>query len=583
LIRSTRIQVAIQGGAAKLGALFAAGEALQTLEAGGSAIPLGIAKAPPFEVTRLAGTSAGSIVAALYAVHKAKLGSEGFDSIERVRRDIVDKHRGTIAKAFPKRGTLAILYDVMRGRPIYDLHVLRDLLARYIPPNVTFDALRTKGVDLFVLAADLDSRCAKTYGPDPRQTPSEEVLRAVLISSALPYVFATHANFRSTLAHAVVDGGLCENLPHRPLQDAQGELSNGKILGFSFPSTLDEARPSGPIEFGLRLVDTAVHNSVARAREAIGREYLFDIDTTIKGSDLAKVPDLLAATPGEYGEIKLRAMTWTADRILVLSSLPVQGTYAGSTSAVPDPSAVMTSVNSTFLKLRKRFPYETRRAALIVEADTLWRDPTRKRPADRVTRLAWVQPQEELVVYRVDLGEYDSRSTDIVTLEARDANGTPVGVQAVRAVEQGPRGERTLSVMFFGENVPQDRCPVEIVKTTHIKNVLDLITQSGKTEDYLSLTVSREFAHPLEHVDIVCFLPDEFFERHNPVFEQPTPAESMQEFAAKDEDVPRGSAMAQDEVFRLYRPSFAGYRALGWRCTNVQPGASVIARMRLQR
>jgi predicted acylesterase/phospholipase RssA len=81
VVMPLRCQLAIQGGGAKVVALLAAVEAVQQLQREGTV-----------QVTRVAGTSAGSIVAALFAA-----GSD----LASVRQELVRKFGADVARLFP--------------------------------------------------------------------------------------------------------------------------------------------------------------------------------------------------------------------------------------------------------------------------------------------------------------------------------------------------------------------------------------------------------------------------------------------------------------------------------------------------
>jgi predicted acylesterase/phospholipase RssA len=173
-----KIQIAFQGGGAKLCDLLAAAEAIQQLEA-----------LNKLEVTRVAGTSAGAIVACAYAT-KQPLST----FVERLT-NLGPKH-------LPKIGTPAFTIrnavKVWRGNPMLDEGPLRELLADLFKDYPTLETLR---LPPFIVAADLGKGETKTY-PD-----GEILVNAVMDSCGLPFFFRAPNNMGLS---NFVDGGLCE-------------------------------------------------------------------------------------------------------------------------------------------------------------------------------------------------------------------------------------------------------------------------------------------------------------------------------------------------------------------------------------
>jgi NTE family protein len=102
------IQLALQGGGAKLCALMAAMHAVQELE-----------EEKVLKVTRLAGTSAGSIVASLFAAghNFAMLRTRVRDNRERLRR-VVPLHSSRILSTV----------KILAGRPVWSMKPLKLIL-----------------------------------------------------------------------------------------------------------------------------------------------------------------------------------------------------------------------------------------------------------------------------------------------------------------------------------------------------------------------------------------------------------------------------------------------------------------------
>jgi predicted acylesterase/phospholipase RssA len=143
------IQVAIQGGGAKIWALLAAIEGLQELEAENV-----------LRVTRIAGNSAGAIVACIFA---------GRIPANSVRTILKMQFGEKLVRLFPRPSPLNILRLFLTGKPLWDENALGKVLASLFNEHHLF----------------------------------------YFDSSGIPFCFRT---WRHTGGCVIVDGGLCENI-----------------------------------------------------------------------------------------------------------------------------------------------------------------------------------------------------------------------------------------------------------------------------------------------------------------------------------------------------------------------------------
>ncbi len=195
-----QIQVAFQGGGAKLAALLAAAEALEQAEADGK-----------IKITRLAGTSAGSIAACFLAAGVP---------MNTVRQSLLGQGP-TMVKYYSAIGVWDVL-QALRGSPIKKTKMIEDWIKGLLLPKKVVsvgDVAAVRGVQFLAPATDLGSR-----KPFPARD-DQDVVQALMDSCGLPFFFRTWARSGST----IVDGGLCENLPTDLL--AEGVEQYGKVLG----------------------------------------------------------------------------------------------------------------------------------------------------------------------------------------------------------------------------------------------------------------------------------------------------------------------------------------------------------------
>lgn len=263
------IQLAIQGGGAKICALLAAMEAVQTLE-----------KNNVIKVKRIAGTSAGAIVGCLFAVGVEM--SEVRDHLKHY------KDSKQLARLFPPPSPIRVIRRLGMGRPLWDTrHLVREL-EHFLRKKGAFKLgdTRRNGVEVIVVASNLAESSKLVYDDDDK-----DIIPAVLDSCGLPFCFRVWNRDDSPV---IVDGGICDNLPSEELEPFQDK--DGPVVGISFAPTVGKS-PNSLKEFTVALLNTAINNSMNRARRRLGSDRVFCIDTGIGTFDFTK-----AVNEGLYSE-----------------------------------------------------------------------------------------------------------------------------------------------------------------------------------------------------------------------------------------------------------------------------------------
>ncbi len=241
------IQVCFQGGGAKIAALLVAAAVLQDLEQ--------IKK--QVKITRITGTSAGAIVAALLAADC---------NIQDVIVNLAGQGGEKLGDKFSPPGAFDLGRTAVRGTPIWDpapLAIwleqrlkkarLKDVHGKPLVPR-TF---RDLPIPVTVVCANLDS------GMPEERTGGTEIISSVLESAGIPFFFRTWKAGGNTL---VVDGGLCGNLP---VDELLRNIGDGRIVAFSFEDQRPE-RPRTLLGFATSLLDQAISHSVDIARTRVG-------------------------------------------------------------------------------------------------------------------------------------------------------------------------------------------------------------------------------------------------------------------------------------------------------------------------
>lgn len=537
-----QIQLAMQGGAGKITEIFTAAEAIQELELEGK-----------INVTRLAGTSAGAIVAALYTMAWS---SDPLlrRNLSQIRTDLLSRYGQTkLRSLFPPIGTLKAAYKVYRGQPLYKQTHLQDILKPYLPTTLTFAELARP---VFAVTSDLERRQSKTFGG----ASEESVLRAVIASSALPYVFVTHGTLNTpgvvSITSPQVDGGICDNLPHEQLID--GEEEYGKVFALSFHEEVAaDQKLDSSLALAVRILETSMNNAVEKAKKAIGDDYVLEIRTATKSSDFHSVNERFDSDNPTRMATHARARLWMSER--VVSSVG-KGFDAATEvpGALADPVATMSRTNTVFEAIRSQYPYSIKRCALVITAQSLMTPGH----ADHVVHSVQLE-HEHILAYRMEVNERDGRATRIHTFDAVDSTGKEIPLVSLGAAPRKAGGNQR-AVLFVQE---KPTGAVTFRKTTWVRDTLDLL-QQGK-RDFVMLTVS-DAAAPVGHADLILHLPRGRTEQVS-TFE---PSDRRAAEMPEAYQIASGRALSPSELAAEY-PAPGGYRTIGWRATNVSPSSLV--------
>lgn len=123
---------------------------------------------------------------------------------------------------------------------------------------VTFADLK---IPVIVVASDLVNGSKKEFS-------SGDLVNALLHSSTLPYCFRVW-NSGGNNNPVFGDGGVCENLPSEILEPFEAQ-AQGTVVALSFKPEPAQRPPSDIKQFSLALLDTAISNSMSRAKLRLG-------------------------------------------------------------------------------------------------------------------------------------------------------------------------------------------------------------------------------------------------------------------------------------------------------------------------
>jgi NTE family protein len=255
-----KIQLAFQGGGAKIVSLLAVAEAIQKLQL-----------EKRLEIKRVSGTSAGAIVGAFLAA--------GVNIVE-VRAELAAAKAAELVSAFPRLGFIAMARKAWWGSSFWSTKSLRDWLNTVfgkVDVRLVGDCRQRTGTELVIMSTNLTDSVMVT------SSDTEVLVTALMDSCALPFCFRP---FSKTDATLIVDGGIGENLPVEKLSREVNEY--GEIFAISFPP-VSPGTPRTAQSYAAALLNTSMNASVARARAALTKNRLYEIKTEIGTFDFGKI------------------------------------------------------------------------------------------------------------------------------------------------------------------------------------------------------------------------------------------------------------------------------------------------------
>jgi predicted acylesterase/phospholipase RssA len=509
------IQLAIQGGGAKITHLVAALEAVQALQRRGI-----------IRVTRIAGTSAGAIAGALFAA--------GVD-MQRAR-DAFEAHRDQLLRAFPPTtARLRAAWCLLTRRPFWDAAPLRRLLVKLLAPH---EQLGDLAIPLVIVAADLTNMQACIY-----DEPHEPLISSLMDSAGIPYFLRTPPGRGREAYRIVVDGAVCENLPSDQLAYS---AERGEVLGITFSTSRDGAPLCGLLDFARALLETALNTSVLRAQLALGPNN-FVIRSEAGSFDFERAFN--AGLGAEYRETRLLAeeffrdyasRTAAAERV----SRPLSG---GAATEVPAARLqnIVTALRSMYRLQQEAMRFEFLLVRMVVTG--MSQTMAAIRPPDQVCHEIVIRATAQPVsCYRIRLTA--SEGVPKTQCEVFGRNYVPIPFDLVPLCD-GASEEREYLLFFREPVVPGDaRSSVTVRVRDTVAGALHL-TAAG--QDELLARASRADG-PIGRVEIVVHLPEE-----------------LGDTAIAAAAGSGGTRMTPSELLRF--PAPAGFITLGWKGDHVPP------------
>jgi predicted acylesterase/phospholipase RssA len=488
---SPRVQIAFQGGGARFVEMLPIAHAL-----------LDAHNDEHITITRVAGSSAGAICAALLACKS---------NFEAARRFVIDEGRQQLphllrwsSKVPGKRLRFALALrmaqksvSVLKNEVLVEF--LRSLLAASGATQQLIEHTDTssRGIKLAITGSDLSLARGAIFT-------NGNLLDAIVHSSAIPVALRSWKDVRTS---PYVDGGVCENLPTEYLLKFEDE--DGSVFAASLQEEGQSYIPTSLLDYGLKLMSASMNHNVMRAKELIGQSHVFEAPTQLNTFDFAGAIDKLADDE-TYEACYDNA--W--HQILRYSQLhkTVGGVSPFYLSGRVSAPKVMRSIFRVFESSLKTVDWSYKKAAFLVRADCL-RPPLHQRVPlpDQVIRIARIQAKESGLVCFNSSAAMTPEGSIMPTAWTcfNETQQKELLVQAVPAenVASKTRGKLREVLLFFENPRANILAGDEITVSSYYMvgpNMLNL----KKGSDYIS--VSNPHPIPVELADVILAYPVDF-------------------------------------------------------------------------
>lgn len=315
-----KLQFAFQGGGAKLAALLAVAEVIQEFAARGK-----------IEITQLAGTSAGAIVAAFVAA--------GI-SAEAVMAELKGGKGAQLMAGLSTPHKMSAAYRLLvKKERLWDSTQLREWLNGKFAQKklVKIEDFARGGISLLVTKTDLGSRATVLAYP------VEVIADALVDSCGLPYLFRIWSKDNGA---TMVDGGIANNLPAKLL--AVADPAYGEMVAITFAEAAT-GHPKDFLSFSVSLLDSAMSATMALTREMF-KDSLIEVQTSLTTFDFRRA--LSTEFELEYARIKetaARDLQAHLDRIAAGQRRAVTNPW---TETNPTAVRLLRDVGELYYKLR---------------------------------------------------------------------------------------------------------------------------------------------------------------------------------------------------------------------------------------
>lgn len=505
-----KIQLAIQGGGARLVPLLAAMEVLQNLQNDNKIL-----------ITNIAGTSAGSIAGSLLAA------GVKIDLVKDRLKNLRDK----ITEEFPipkqkgdwlKKAKLAHKV-IVKNLPIWGTDSIRKQLDELLGEKNVFKIGDIKDINLIIIATDLTQNKEHIFNKD------DYIVNSILHSCGLPYFFTLWSGNNNSSVY--VDGGICENFPSSHLNEGE----DGQIIGISFQETGDKKAPTSLTQFTSSLLNTSMTHSVNRAKRHLTK--ILEIKTSISTFEIEKA--LTKGLEDEYELVKKQTEDFFAKIIEENRKRPrrIVAPKFQPVNLQQTVTEITENIKKMYDSHHKPFPLKYEEMRLVVTAYSLKKK--KKRNDEVVLTLKFRTGVNRVFCHEVGLRtDHDTFSLKQASFEVSDKNGNEVETFYILS-------SPSRLIVFFETPLPPDEGPYKIICRTSVNDFV--------SDNKLSLKSIRSIG-TIDNVELVLKSPKE-------------QRRGLQ--SSKEKGVVLGSEMTKLDLEHFEVPN--GFEIMGWKTNNLNP------------
>lgn len=493
------IQIAFQGGGARFVEMLPVAHALLRSHNDGTV-----------RITRVAGSSAGSICAALIACNadfaqvRQFIREQGPAHTAGIRRWSSTVSTGRMSPLTNRLKLLTAIWKAYRGKKLLRTEVLgkflSELFAKAAPkaPRQIEAINSLDGIELIITGSDLSQSCGVTFN-------SGNLIERILHSSAIPFAFRSYPD---VITSPYVDGGLCENLPVELLlakEDFDGQVFCVSI-GDECPAPYV---PSGFKEYCLQLVSASMNHNVDRAKRLVGLSNQFEEITSLNTFDfeaaIAKLND-----DAWYTASYNRAMSklYKIAQLYEMVGVPAPSKLSGRLST----AKIMHSLYKVFETSLRLPEWEYVKGEFVVRAECLHPlPPDHVRGGDYIVRTATIQAKSDNLVCFNSSAHLNGETSIVPTAWTcfNQTQNREIAVQAIPVKNPTDTSTKGIGVLVFFENplTSVAKGDVLIVKSHFLLDdaMIDLIKGGN---DYISIENSHSIT--AQSVEIVLIYPTAF-------------------------------------------------------------------------
>lgn len=434
------VHLAFQGGGAKLAVMLPVADAFSTAQKNGR-----------INIAKLAGTSAGSICAALVATEA---------DFEEVRKYIVANGTSLLSKLVPaEAAALAtrlrsqkkfgwrdavthrkFLWNTLyHGQPILNHEELNSFVKGLLRAGTGSDLhyIENCNSELTIISSNIvDSIGVAQKNGDLRS--------AIIDSCSLPVILRSFSSLSGT--HHV-DGGLCDNLP------VEGLMSDPTAPVFAvFPRQVrDIVKIDNIAKYIVSLLSASINHNVTRSMAMVPKPMRFEVETDLSLLDFDAAVQKLSDV-NWYNAEKSRALARLENfsKSFGVTTSPHQARVIGNVS-VQEYESCLASITNTFVE---SFDVLKARFLVRVNSDVRYQSTNEilNRPADTVTRTTELKAlQDGPQFYRANIITNEDSVIPTVWSARNITRETEIPIRAL------PLGKRSTST-----NSPR-HCLIEFV------------------------------------------------------------------------------------------------------------------------